>query len=42
MLLPNAVTGRQGDLVSRAIRSRQLWLFVGYVGVLALMARAYG
>ncbi len=31
----------QGNLVSRAIRSHKLWLSLGYVGVLALMARAY-
>ena len=30
-----------GVLVSRAIRNQNLWLAVGYVSVLLLMARAY-
>ncbi len=41
MLPLEFATGGQGNLVSRAIRSHKLWLFLGYVGVLALMARAY-
>jgi hypothetical protein len=30
-----------GGIVSRAIRSRQLWLTAGYFAVLLLLARAY-
>jgi hypothetical protein len=30
-----------GGIVSRAIRSQQLWLTVGYFAVLLLLARAY-
>ena len=42
MLPVESVTGGTGGhLVSRAIRSHKLWLFLGYIGVLALMARAY-
>ena len=31
----------KGGLVSRALRSHNLWLAVGYVGLLVLMARTY-
>jgi hypothetical protein len=30
-----------GGIVARAIRSHQLWLTIGYVAVLLLLARAY-
>jgi hypothetical protein len=30
-----------GGIVSRAIRSHQLWLTVAYVAMLLLLARAY-
>ncbi len=32
---------RGDDLVSRALKSRNLWLTLTYVGVILLMARAY-
>jgi hypothetical protein len=31
----------QGGIVTRAIRSHQLWLTVGYFFILLLLARAY-
>jgi hypothetical protein len=30
-----------GESVTRALRSRPLWLALGYVGLLLLVARAY-
>jgi hypothetical protein len=33
--------GVEGGTVSRAIRSRPLWLTLGYFGILLLLARAY-
>jgi hypothetical protein len=30
-----------GELVSRALRSHNLWLTVAYVGIILLMARTY-
>jgi hypothetical protein len=30
-----------GGAVTRAIRSHQFWLTIGYVGILILVARAY-
>ncbi len=33
--------GISGGGMTRAIRSRQLWLTVGYVSVLLLLARTY-
>lgn len=32
----------EGGALKRMIRSHHLWLFIGYVGILALMARAHG
>ena len=32
----------EGEALKQVIRSHHLWLFIGYVGILALMARAYG
>ena len=37
----NPSEGLGGILVSRAIRNHNLWLAVGYVGLIFLMARAY-
>ena len=30
-----------GVLVSRALRNQNVWLVLGYVGIMLLMARAY-
>lgn len=35
------VPDEEGGLVSRALKNHNLWLAVTYVGLLALMARAY-
>jgi hypothetical protein len=39
--LHSGVLLNEGDLVSRALRSHNLWLTVTYIGLLVLMARAY-
>ncbi|MGH0038145.1 MAG: hypothetical protein ACQGVK_24195 [Myxococcota bacterium] len=39
--MSNQSEGLGGILVSRAIRNHNLWLAVGYVGLILLMARAY-
>ena len=32
----------RGQILKRVMRSHHLWLFIGYMGILVLMARAYG
>ena len=33
--------GKRGDLMSRALKNQGLWLAIGYVGLILLMARTY-
>ena len=34
-------TAPEGNIVTRALRSHQLWLTVAYFGILGLMARGF-